>query len=91
MDGPENLAGCPKTKSLLQDLFMVNVKFQTGGCFLNDEKSRKQVLFAYLWVGGPSSRKLQPENYLFSLISQLAKENATKTPFHTGADPCYPI
>ena len=91
MDGPENLAGCPKTKSLLEDLFMINVKFQTGGCFLNDEKSRKQVLYAYLWVGGPSSRKLQPENYLFSLISQLAKENATKTPFYTGPDPCYSI
>ena len=36
-------------------------------------------------------RKLHPENYLFSLISQLAQENASKTPFHTGADPCYPI
>ena len=36
-------------------------------------------------------RKLQPENYLFSLISQLAKENASKKAFHTGADPCYPI
>ena len=36
-------------------------------------------------------RKLQPENYLFSLISQLAQENASKTPFYTGPDPCYPI
>ena len=70
---------------------MINVKFQTGGCFLNDAKSRKQVLFAYLWLGGPSPRKLQPENYLFSLISQLAQKNASKTPFYTGPDPCYPI
>lgn len=66
---------------------MLNVKFQTGGCFLNDEKSRKQVLFAYLWVGGPSPRKLHPENYTFSLISQLAQENASKKAFHTGPDP----
>ena len=39
----------------------------------------------------PPPRKLQPENYLFSLISQLAQENASKTPFHTGPDPCNPI
>ena len=36
-------------------------------------------------------RKLQPENYLLSLISQLAKENASKKTFYTGPDPCYPI
>ena len=25
---------------------------QTGGCFLNDDKSRRQVIFAYLHEGG---------------------------------------
>lgn len=39
----------------------------------------------------PPPRKLQPENYLLSLISQLAKENASKKTFYTGPDPCYPI
>lgn len=34
------------------------------------------------------SRKLLPENYLLSLISQLAQENASKKAFHTGTDPC---
>ena len=26
--------------------------FQTGGCFLNDSKSKRQVLFSYLHYGG---------------------------------------
>jgi len=28
------------------------VGFQTGGCFLDDTKSKKQVIFAYLHKGG---------------------------------------
>ena len=26
--------------------------FNTGGCFLNDQKSKRQVLFSYLHYGG---------------------------------------
>jgi hypothetical protein len=26
--------------------------FNTGGCFLNDDKSKRQVIFAYLHYGG---------------------------------------
>ena len=59
----------------------------------NRYRKKGGVIFRHpIWLSAnPPPRKLLPENYLFSLISQLAQENASKTPFYTGPDPCYSV